>query len=176
MLSSTGDRGFESLSLQRGVKCEPRSRRNVSGSAMGIAGVVERPKKLFSVGSKCGVRLSTLTTSWSALPESHNPMSRMTIAPSALSALVTISGSTACMLTISSWVFSSSIPTSSLAHGRNHRRDQDRIEPATGWPDDCHMPARRPPRSRQRAEPVSASARARPSARWQSAACVALYS
>src|SRR5712671_7018860 len=83
-------------------------------------------------------------------------MSRMTIAPSALSALVTISGSTACMLTISSWVFSSSIPTSSLAHGRNHKRDQDRIEPAAGWPDDCHIPARRPPRSRQWAEPVSA--------------------
>ena len=28
-----------------------------------------------------------------------------------------------CMLTISSWVFSSGIPTSSLAHGRNHKRD-----------------------------------------------------
>jgi hypothetical protein len=84
---------------------------------------VRLPKKLFSVGSKCGVRLSTLTTSWSALPESHNPMSKMTNAPSALSALVTISGSTACMLTISSWVFSSSIPTSWLAQGRNHKRN-----------------------------------------------------
>jgi hypothetical protein len=37
--------------------------------------------------------------------------------------LVTISGSTACMLTISSWVFSSSIPTSWLAQGRNHKRN-----------------------------------------------------
>jgi hypothetical protein len=46
---------------------------------------------------------------------------KMTIAPSALSALVTISGSTASMLTISSWIFSSSIPTSSLAHGRNDK-------------------------------------------------------
>jgi hypothetical protein len=34
-----------------------------------------------------------------------------------------------------------------LAHGRNHKRDRNRIEPAAGGPDDCHMPALREPRS-----------------------------
>jgi hypothetical protein len=47
------------------------------------------------------------------------------------------------MLTISSWVFSSSIPTSSLAHDRNHKRDYDRIEVAAERTYDCHMRTRR---------------------------------
>jgi hypothetical protein len=41
-LTVEGDRGFESGSLHRRVRSEPRSRRNLSGSAVGIAEVVER--------------------------------------------------------------------------------------------------------------------------------------
>src|SRR5579863_7391277 len=49
------------------------------------------------------------TTNTLALPESHSPIKRMTIAPSALSALATISGTMACMSTIRSWVCCCSI-------------------------------------------------------------------
>jgi len=52
-----------------------------------------------------------------------------------------MSGNTACMLTIRSWVFSSSIATLSLAHRPNHKRDEERIEAAAGMAHDCHSAA-----------------------------------
>src|SRR5258707_14322553 len=113
----------------------------VTGGAHGMG---EAEARLFAKEGAKVVVADILGDRAEAVAASINPMSRMTIAPSALSALVTISGSTACMLTISSWVFSSSIPTSSLAHGATLSATRNRIEPAAGWPDDCHMPARRP--------------------------------
>jgi hypothetical protein len=72
-------------------------------------------------------------------------MSRMTIAPSALSALATISGSTACMLTISSWVFLPASRPRRSPTAATISATRNQIEPAAEWPNDFHMPPRRPP-------------------------------
>src|SRR5215469_8930522 len=67
------------------------------------------PKKLCSIGSICGVRCNILTTSRSALPESHRPISSIRIAASAFSVLLTMSGSSELTPPIRFWAFSSRI-------------------------------------------------------------------
>jgi len=67
------------------------------------------PKKLCGIGSICGVRCNILTTTRSALPESHRPISSIRIAASAFSVLLTMSGSSELTSPIRFWAFSSSI-------------------------------------------------------------------
>src|SRR5215831_10209699 len=61
-----------------------------------------------------------VTTRPSALPDSHRPISSIRIAPSAFSALLTISGSNVFKSAITSWALSSSMLHLSTRH--THRK------------------------------------------------------